>query len=156
MQRWLAYTGPDYRVGTLSYTRRGLFLLFVWLLWGDLVWSLMQMVFPASMPLQLQRLNVPMEWVGYMMGTVAATINMTFVPVISFRSDRTRTRWGRRIPIHHRHGAVPVSVPCGARILRFNRRRDSQIRHCPRRSHRLADRDDRHRDGRADRAVRRL
>src|SRR5204863_8693739 len=24
--------------------------------------------------------------------------NMTFVPVISFRSDRTRTRWGRRIP----------------------------------------------------------
>jgi MFS family permease len=33
-----------------------------------------------------------------MMGTAGAMINMTFVPVISFRSDRTRTRWGRRIP----------------------------------------------------------
>ena len=43
------------------------------------------------------RLGVPMQWVGYMMGTAAAVINMTFVPVISFRSDRTRTRAaGRR------------------------------------------------------------
>ena len=73
-------------------------MIFVWLLWGDLVWSLMEMIFPASMPLQLDRLGVPKEWIGYMMGTAGAVINMTFVPVISFRSDRTRTRWGRRIP----------------------------------------------------------
>src|SRR4051812_45890347 len=72
--------------------------MFVWLLWGDLVWSLMETVFPASMPLQLDRLGVGKEWIGYLMGTAGAVINMTFVPVISFRSDRTRTRLGRRIP----------------------------------------------------------
>jgi hypothetical protein len=98
VRAWLAHTSPDYRVGTLAYTRLGLFLIFVWLLWGDLVWSLMQMVFPASMPLQLDRMGVPSQWIGYMMSTAAAMINMTFVPVISFRSDRTRSRWGRRIP----------------------------------------------------------
>lgn len=95
---WLNHTGPEYHVGTLSYTRLGLFMIFVWLLWGDLVWSLMEMVFPASMPLQLDRMGVPAQWIGYMMGTAGAMINMTFVPVVSFRSDRTRTRWGRRIP----------------------------------------------------------
>jgi MFS family permease len=98
LRAWLAHSGPDFSVGTLTYTRLGLFFMFVWLLWGDLVWTLMEMVFPASMPLQLDRLGVPKDWIGYMMGTAGAVINMTFVPVISFRSDRTRTRWGRRIP----------------------------------------------------------
>ena len=95
---WMNHTGPEYRVGTLTYTRLGLITIFFWLLWGDLVWSLMEMVFPFSMPLQLDRLGVPSQWIGYMMGTAGAMINMTFVPVISFRSDRTRSRWGRRIP----------------------------------------------------------
>src|SRR3954463_3541669 len=97
MSRWLSHSGPEYRVGTLTYTRLGLFLMFVWLLWGDLVWTLMETVFPASMPLQLDRLGVPKDWIGYMMGTAGAMINMTLVPVVSYRSDRTRTRWGRRI-----------------------------------------------------------
>lgn len=96
--RWLRETKPSFQVGTLAYTRLGLFLMFVWLLWGDLVWTIMENVFPNSMPLQLDRLGVPKEWIGYIMGTAAAVINMTFVPVISFRSDRTRTRWGRRLP----------------------------------------------------------
>src|SRR5205814_1242071 len=96
--RWLSHTGPDYRVGTLIYTRLGLFLIFIWLLWGDLVWTIMENIFPNSMPLQLDRLGVPKEWIGYTMGTAGAVINMSFVPVVSFRSDRTRTRWGRRIP----------------------------------------------------------
>jgi maltose/moltooligosaccharide transporter len=98
LRRWFAHSSPDYRVGTLTYTRLGLFMMFVWLLWGDLVWSLMETVFPASMPLQLDRIGVGKEWIGYLMGTAGAVINMTFVPVISFRSDRTRTRLGRRIP----------------------------------------------------------
>src|SRR4051794_22816993 len=98
LRAWLAHTGPEYKVGTLAYTRLGLFAIFVWLLWGDLVWTVMQLIFPTSMPLQLDRLGVPKEWIGYMMGTAGAVINMTLVPVVSFRSDRTRTRWGRRIP----------------------------------------------------------
>ena len=82
LRNWFTHTGPEYQVGTLTYTRLGLFMIFVWLLWGDLVWSLMEMIFPASMPLQLDRLGVPKEWIGYMMGTAGAVINMTFVPVV--------------------------------------------------------------------------
>ena len=98
LRNWLAHTGPEYRVGTLAYTRLGLISIFFWLLWGDLCWTLMEKVFPESMPLQLDRLGIPKNWIGYMMGTAGAIINMSFVPIISFRSDRTRTRWGRRIP----------------------------------------------------------
>src|SRR5688500_15349618 len=98
LRSWLRHTGPEYQVGTLTYTRLGLITIFFWLLWGDLCWTLMEKVFPESMPLQLDRLGIPKNWIGYMMGTAGAIINMSFVPVISFRSDRTRTRWGRRIP----------------------------------------------------------
>lgn len=33
-----------------------------------------------------------------MIGTVSQIINMVLSPIVSFRSDRTRSRWGRRIP----------------------------------------------------------
>jgi maltose/moltooligosaccharide transporter len=97
LRSWLRGSGPQFRVGTLTYTRLGLFLLFFWLLWGDLIWTLMEFVFPASMPLQVDRLNLPREWISYF-GVVGAGLNMVMVPVVGFRSDRTRTRWGRRIP----------------------------------------------------------
>ena len=92
LRRWLGHTGPEYSVGTLTYTRLGLLMMFLWLLWGDLVWTLMETVFPASMPLQLDRLGIPKEWIGYSMGTAGAVINMTFVPVISFRSTARGAR----------------------------------------------------------------
>src|SRR5438045_1696857 len=80
------------RVGRVSCGGLGLFLSVIWLLWGELVWTIMENIFPNSMPLQLDRLGVPKEWIGYTMGTAGAVINMSFVPVVSFRSDRTRTR----------------------------------------------------------------
>src|SRR5687767_14003155 len=92
LRSWLNHTGPEYRIGTLTYTRLGLIIIFFWLLWGDLCWTLMEKVFSESMPLQLDRSGIPKNWIGYMMGTAGAIINMSFVPVISFRSDRTRTR----------------------------------------------------------------
>src|SRR3954451_24127523 len=97
----LDYEAPPgkktYRVGTLTYTKWGLVTVFFWMLWGDLVWTLMEQVFPTSMPLQLGRLKVPPEWIAIMMNTVAYVVTTAMVPAISFRSDRTRTRWGRRI-----------------------------------------------------------
>lgn len=89
---------PRYTVGTLTYTKAGLIAMFVWMMWGILVWTLMEAVFPQSMPLQLRRLNVPKAWIAVLMGTFTQVINVTLMPIISFQSDRTRTRWGRRIP----------------------------------------------------------
>ena len=44
-----------YRVGTLVYTKAGLFVLFSWLLWGDFCFSLFESVGgPGIIPLYLQ------------------------------------------------------------------------------------------------------
>ena len=58
----MAVTGPQYQVWTLSYTRKGLIAIFCWLLWGDLVWRLMEMVFQPTMQFQLDRLHIPKKW----------------------------------------------------------------------------------------------
>jgi hypothetical protein len=89
---------PRYTIGTLTYTKRSLIAMFVWMLCGNVAFTLMEAVFPVSMPLQLQRLGVPDAWMPVLMITFAQIMNMFLSPVISFRSDRTRSRWGRRIP----------------------------------------------------------
>lgn len=44
---------PIFSVGTLKYTKAGLFVLFAWLLWGDFCFTLMEKVRPATYPLYL-------------------------------------------------------------------------------------------------------
>lgn len=101
------------KVGTLEYTKYGLFIMFFWMLWGDLVFTLMESVVPSSMPLQLERLGVEKKWIGFMMVTLTSMINLPMVPLISFRSDRTRSRMGRRIPY------IMATIPfvCAALLL---------------------------------------
>lgn len=98
----LAESGPSIdstrRVGTLYYTRAGLVTLFAWLLWGDFCFMLMEMVVPAIAPLQLKNLNAPNWAIALIMSTLPGVLNMTVCPWISFKSDRYRSRWGRRIP----------------------------------------------------------
>jgi len=55
----------QYFVGTLSYTKVGLVWLFVWLLWGDFCFTLMEAVIPSIVPLKLKELGAPnwlMAW----------------------------------------------------------------------------------------------
>jgi len=88
-----------YRCGTLTYTSIGLMMLFVWLLWGDFVYVIMEDVLPNLMPLKFQALgasNLEMALVG---STIPTIVYSVMNPVISFKSDRFRSRWGRRIPL---------------------------------------------------------
>ncbi len=110
---WLNSSGPDFSVGTLKYTGWGMVVVFLWLFWGDMVFQLSESVFPNSIGLQLDRLDVPKEWIGYLTRTAGAMIGMVMVPVIGFRSDRTRSRWGRRIP-YIWWTIIPVSVSLAA------------------------------------------
>lgn len=87
-----------YRCGTLSYTRRGLCLLFFWLLWGDFCLVLLENLRPIIMPLILRAHNASNFTIGLLCGTVPSLLNFMVDPVISTASDRTRTRWGRRMP----------------------------------------------------------
>ena len=87
-----------YTCGTLRYTTFGLFVVFFWLLWGDFTMCLMETVLPSILPLQLKALGAPNMVMGIFLVTVPSTMNFFVNPVISFRSDRHRGPWGRRIP----------------------------------------------------------
>jgi maltose/moltooligosaccharide transporter len=87
-----------FQVGTLRYTGAGLATLFIWMLWGDFCYTLMETVTPAILPLKLRSLGASNVYVGILMTALPSGMNFLVNPVVSFRSDRYRSRWGRRIP----------------------------------------------------------
>lgn len=91
-------TPAEYRVGTLSYTKPKLAVLLFWLLWGDFCYVLMETVTPSIMPLQFKALGASNVTMSLVLSTIPWTMGMILNPVISFKSDRFRSRWGRRIP----------------------------------------------------------
>jgi maltose/moltooligosaccharide transporter len=91
-------SGKTYHVGTLTYTKPALVVAFFWLLWGDFCYMLMEAVTPSIMPLKFQALGASNAVIGLVLGTIPGVIYSVLNPVISFKSDRFRSRWGRRIP----------------------------------------------------------
>ncbi len=87
-----------YRCGSLTYTPRHLAVLFFWLLWGDFCYVLMESVTAPIMQLKFKALGASNTEMGLLLATIPATMGAFLNPVISFRSDRFRSRWGRRIP----------------------------------------------------------
>ncbi|MFZ4777897.1 MAG: MFS transporter [Terrimicrobiaceae bacterium] len=87
-----------FRCGSLIYTREGLILLFAWLLWGDFCFQLMETIVPSILPLKLRMLDAPNWLIATIMTTLPSILNTTICPWVSFKSDRYRSRWGRRIP----------------------------------------------------------
>ena len=92
-------TNPKtYHCGTLSYTKAGLLIVGAWLLWGDFCLTLMEAVVPSIIPLKLKSLGAPDWIIGLVIATIPSVMGMTICPYISFKSDRHRGKWGRRIP----------------------------------------------------------
>jgi MFS family permease len=90
-------TSKLYKVGTLTYTKAGLSMLFFWLLWGDFCFFMTESM-PNIIPLKLKDLHCSELLIGLIVATIPRSIGAICNPVISFRSDRHRGRWGRRIP----------------------------------------------------------
>jgi hypothetical protein len=88
----------EYRIGTLSYTKHGLFMLFAYLLWGDFCFTLMEQVFPSVTPLTMGNLGARNILVGLVITTIPYILNAVVCPWVSFKSDRHRSKRGRRIP----------------------------------------------------------
>lgn len=97
-----------FRVGSLTYTKAGLVSMFLFLLWGDFCFTLMETVVPSVMPLKFNAIGAPNWVLGLILTTIPNLMNMVINPFISFRSDRFRSRWGRRIPFLA--GATPFLV----------------------------------------------
>ncbi|MFZ4776550.1 MAG: MFS transporter, partial [Terrimicrobiaceae bacterium] len=87
-----------YHCGTLTYTKAGLFAVFAWLLWGDFCLTLMETVVPTVLPLKLKALGCSNAMMGVILATIPSILNIGVNPYVSFKSDRFRSRWGRRLP----------------------------------------------------------
>ncbi len=74
------------RVGTLSYTGPGLITLFVYLLWGDFCFTLMETVVPSIMRSSFTRSARPTGCLGLVLTTIPNLMNTVINPFISFRA----------------------------------------------------------------------
>ena len=93
-----AHGQNTYQTGTLTYTKRGLFVLSLWLLWGDFAFNFFESVFGRFIPIYLKDLGASNTLIGVMAGSFSGLINVIFLPGISRWSDGFRSSIGRRIP----------------------------------------------------------
>ena len=89
---------PLFRAGTLIYTSGGIVLLFFWLLWGDFALSMRDRSVQPMVQLFLNSRNASSLVMTTLVTAVPAAIGLVLIPWISYKSDRHRSRWGRRIP----------------------------------------------------------
>ncbi|HBG26914.1 MAG: hypothetical protein A2Y10_10545 [Planctomycetes bacterium GWF2_41_51] len=85
-------------VGTLCYTRASLVVLFSWLLGGAFIFAIMENVMPLLLPLVLKDNGASNKSVGFIVTGLYMIVNAVANPIISYKSDRYRSRWGRRRP----------------------------------------------------------
>lgn len=85
-------------VGTLTYTKLGLVVLFGWLLWGDFCFVIMEKVLGALLPIQLKSIGADNKMLALMVVICPNILGLSVGPAVSYKSDRYRSRWGRRIP----------------------------------------------------------
>lgn len=85
-------------IGTLTYTAGGLVILFCWLLGGDFAWALKDRSTVPMSQLLLKKFQASDFLIGLLTGTLPQALALIIQPIISYRSDRCRSRMGRRIP----------------------------------------------------------
>lgn len=86
-----------FSVGTLTYDKRGLWLVFFWLMWNDFSITLLEQVTSLTSILMRDRGASYTLLAGF--GTAGSILGMWINPVFSTWSDRLRTPFGRRRPI---------------------------------------------------------
>ncbi len=88
----------DYRVGTLTYTARGLYSVLFWMLLGDFCLQIMEQLPTSLVPLQLRWADASAALIGFLTGSLPAILGIALNPFIGVQSDRHRGPLGRRRP----------------------------------------------------------
>jgi MFS family permease len=103
-------SGSDglWRAGTIVYTSSGIAVLFFWLLWGDFALSMRDRSVGPTVQLFLKSLNASNFTLSMLLTFLPQVIGLIVSPIVSYRSDRLRSRWGRRIPF------LLIPTPIGA------------------------------------------
>lgn len=87
-----------WNAGTLTYTFGGLLVLFFWLLWGDFAWSMRDRAVNGVATLLIKGFGVNDFTYGLLIIAFPNFTNIFLMPIVSYWSDRYRSKWGRRIP----------------------------------------------------------
>lgn len=98
--------------GTLAYTSGGLVILFCWLLAGDFAWSLKERSVTWVVQILIRKFDASDTVAGLLIGSLPQALALVLTPIVSYRSDRHRGRWGRRIP----YLLVPTPVAAVAMV----------------------------------------
>lgn len=85
-------------MGTLVYTTAALVTLFFWLLLGDFALTLRDRSVGPVSQLFLKREGASDTIIAFLLTSLPPLITVLIGPIVSYRSDRLRTRWGRRLP----------------------------------------------------------
>jgi hypothetical protein len=97
-----------YAVGTLRYTGAGLAIVVFWLLFGEFAIAFRdRSAIPGVMEL-LRQHHASDTTIAVLVSALPALLGCVLVPIVGFRSDRFRSRWGRRLPFLM--GITPVAA----------------------------------------------
>lgn len=91
-------TAARWQAGTLTYTASGLAVLFCILLMGDFALQMRERSVGTPVQYMLKRLHASDTLIAIAFSFLPPLLSLLVVPIASVKSDRTRTRWGRRIP----------------------------------------------------------
>lgn len=112
----LDYSSPErtsrWHVGTLGYSMAGIAVLFFWLLWGDFAYAIRDRSVAQVTQLLFSRFYASSFTYGFLTLALPQAITVLIYPVISYKSDRHRGRWGRRVPFL----AIPLPFAVGALV----------------------------------------
>ncbi|MGH7995729.1 MAG: MFS transporter [Opitutaceae bacterium] len=102
-----------WRAGTLLYTSAGLAALCFWLLWGDFGFNIEDASAPTTVKLLLEQYHISDLAAGLLLGSLPQIMAIVLGPVVAYRSDRYRSRWGRRIPFLAAQAPLAVLAMAG-------------------------------------------
>ena len=95
-------------VGTLTYTKATLGVLFFWLLWGDFSWQMKERGVLYTVEALLKKFDASDLVNGVLVGSIPPIVLVILGPILSYRSDHHRGPMGRRIP--YLLAITPVAV----------------------------------------------
>jgi len=85
-------------IGSLTYNKTQLIILFCWLLWGDFAWSMKDRAVSPVAQIIIKHYHATDMLMSLFLVALPAAVGILLGPTISFKSDRHRGRFGRRIP----------------------------------------------------------
>ena len=95
-KKWLE---KRYTCEGLTYTLPQLLWTSFLILLGFFCYTLALAFVPSIMPLKLDALGANSKTIAFIMTTIGQVFNITICPMVSYQSDRYRSkRWGRRVP----------------------------------------------------------